>query len=1827
MLGADLRTMKPPDNKKGGFDGTSNFDWNVVHDGSATGSMRPEDFKHWLGTPASNGPPPFKAYHGPVEGDTLRGYLTGQLFDGRTDQSIKTESILFEFPQNVIMETYTLCPKIYGKDHIYRDMNPKKGIFPCWAGFNAPRVWDLQAWDAKGQKWVVIDRQPDGKQLRDVMHQTENAKARCDLYKKQGWPCDANFPDISKDSYSNNYKQQKGTKAVRSWCRSTHACSECRGDPLLKRNNHFMNPQQWFDDPRGCDTAGAFGNGKGWGGTDHDKAFGPEVWNALGTPFCPAENANYHVPKDKSGKPDLDPKKWSEFWEEKKATDGTKRGYKLESFTQCVTFQVARPGSYSKYRLVPYASFGSTTKPWCGDPSNGKPSWCKEEQLQSKLQDPPGGQRWPWVGTVDWRTVLPVGRVGYGTQSPLAFSGNARQYGTKPYLRGDFGHKRAQMELSDIKLGFSIDRVEYWKTHCKGDIVGDGKVDIRDVLQLISAHGFNGKALLADLDMDGNVDTKDLLQLLVYFGSCNKPACKVCSTRGNVVPYATSDAPTTSNANVQAGLTASNTLSQTHAFFESQLLKANIPWCSFPQPGEVVAASKAVSAHLLKYGRLGMPEELLRLRKTYAYAVDKSNAHGCKGWLSYIPMPDCHCTTTDSIRITGTRSPQSLKDFEVFVSKSPSGPYKRIFEGTLPPLKAQKTAWYKVGRYGKLANGKFSRTKSDGPHTAGTVTMVAKGYADQSRMHEYRIDLVGGAPRGDCGGSVYTKGAITVKSSVVSSCSGQTDGQIDAGLSQEYCAERCQGPLDALFNGRVTDTKGKPRKGTWAQGWRAQPAPNSPPVVSVTINLGKVQQLSKIMFWPCGDSQIGFDRHSDDRTSVKTSGTSGTIKFFSQDALGNKTPIGKPFASIQCSANPAQVEIDLLKSPLKTSTIVVDVGVSDKGYASLRELELYAVPVVGDTFQLPRAIEGGEHVRLGLISNHLGSKGIQVDEVEFLAGCAKYGDISHAKNAHFVNNCVEYSVALMKAGVCPKPGPVTVYKPSPLCAKLNSACHSMSFDAAKKTSISVTNAQMPAGTSARSFTAWIQPQCKKMAANDRGYDHLDLSNPKNSLNGWAATPGSKATAKTARIYFPTDAGIGTDIYLRFENMGATNGDCPEPLMMNPKGATLDCCNWLLNTYMCGFQSNGRDYSLNIGGSWIGGDKKLIFKKPDGSTATIKKDGTFVGKTAELSFRLSPKGSNANLRVSVAVYSSAADTKPAFSGTLDLQVNGKKTSFIGAGGKLGTHAITSTTNIFYKYSKPAPRYPGAPATLFDYGDGSKAGGRFALEFDACAMHLRTDNKGSGWSNLPALSDSVMDSKWTHVALTMDKGKASWYVNGILAGVKPLNLGGGTSAIDPLAPATVMTIAGGKYTGNIHSIRVWKKALNTMEVLNDFALCVPPIGTPPYMQAEKFLGEYKSNPSCKATAHNCIGPGTVGGADTGLAKGMCPCKQTNDLTCLHHATSRQLDVLYLDGEMPTVSNKVTGAPEVFTFGAVGTTAKTPKGDTGMPFTKFANGKTKAGPVCGRQAIEMRETGSHSQETCIGKTVCNSRISTKGDFMPSGPFTIEAWAMSTTKQKSNKLDVKLISSPLVDIYVFKNDLRGAGVFARLCKSVKGDGVLTTKLDMRDDKWHHFAVTRSIDNTVTLWIDGQAVGKPVAKCGTPPPPGKLWFGDAPAKGDESAGVPKYAVAPTYLDDVRVVDGTAVFDQNFYPACAAGPLLARPSAAEQIKSLGQRPTVRMDCTLQNMKGWQCMYGSDLDAGWCGLEKTCGDIKRKYPGARSGVYKIQDPKERLGVPMLKNCTM
>eukprot|EP01049_Picozoa_sp_SAG25_P000368 SAG25_NODE_12_length_28061_cov_181.931795_16_plen_5330_part_01 len=233
-------------------------------------------------------------------------------------------------------------------------------------------------------------------------------------------------------------------------------------------------------------------------------------------------------------------------------------------------------------------------------------------------------------------------------------------------------------------------------------------------------------------------------------------------------------------------------------------------------------------------------------------------------------------------------------------------------------------------------------------------------------------------------------------------------------------------------------------------------------------------------------------------------------------------------------------------------------------------------------------------------------------------------------------------------------------------------------------------AREPVWSDPKQACAWLTTVSKDYLKGQ--YEHLDLSNPKNSLNGWAAKPGPTATGKAARIYYPTDAGVGTDIYLRFENLGATNGDCPEPLMMNPKGATLDCCNWLLSTVMCGFQSNGRDYSLNIGGSWIGGDKKLIFKKPDGSTATIKKDGTFVGKTAELSFRLSPKGSNANLRVSVAVYSSAADTKPAFSGTLDLQISGKKTSFLGAGGKLGAHAITPTTTVFYKYSKPTAPAP-------------------------------------------------------------------------------------------------------------------------------------------------------------------------------------------------------------------------------------------------------------------------------------------------------------------------------------------------------------------------------------------------------------------------------------------------------------------------------------------------------------------------------------------------------
>ncbi|MDG1899257.1 MAG: dockerin type I domain-containing protein, partial [Phycisphaerales bacterium] len=62
-------------------------------------------------------------------------------------------------------------------------------------------------------------------------------------------------------------------------------------------------------------------------------------------------------------------------------------------------------------------------------------------------------------------------------------------------------------------------RLEVTDADCEGDLDGDGRVSITDLLQILSQWGACGDCT-ADLNGDGTVDVTDLLTVLAAWGSC-----------------------------------------------------------------------------------------------------------------------------------------------------------------------------------------------------------------------------------------------------------------------------------------------------------------------------------------------------------------------------------------------------------------------------------------------------------------------------------------------------------------------------------------------------------------------------------------------------------------------------------------------------------------------------------------------------------------------------------------------------------------------------------------------------------------------------------------------------------------------------------------------------------------------------------------------------------------------------------------------------------------------------------------------------------------------------------------------------------------------------------------------------------------------------------------------------------------------------------------------------------------------------------------------------------------------------------------------------------
>jgi hypothetical protein len=143
-------------------------------------------------------------------------------------------------------------------------------------------------------------------------------------------------------------------------------------------------------------------------------------------------------------------------------------------------------------------------------------------------------------------------------------------------------------------------------------------------------------------------------------------------------------------------------------------------------------------------------------------------------------------------------------------------------------------------------------------------------------------------------------------------------------------------------------------------------------------------------------------------------------------------------------------------------------------------------------------------------------------------------------------------------------------------------------------------------------------------------------------------------------------------------------------------------------------------------------------------------------------------------------------------------------------------------------------------------------------------------------------------------------------------------------------------------------------------------------------------------------------------------------------------------------------------------------------------------------------------------------------------TGDFTVEMWFKTTSTNQYAQL---IGNEGFSEFYfgwtlLINNDGFGGGQIA-----VYRDGgfvVASSSGDWSDDAWHHIALVRS-GSTVTLYIDG-------AVYGTATDTGS-WNGDAYFVGRNNQFFGRDLIG--YIDELRIVKGTAVYTANFTPPTA----------------------------------------------------------------------------------------
>ena len=55
---------------------------------------------------------------------------------------------------------------------------------------------------------------------------------------------------------------------------------------------------------------------------------------------------------------------------------------------------------------------------------------------------------------------------------------------------------------------------------CRADIDGDGRVNVNDLIQLLTEWDLTGPGLAADVDQSGLVDVNDLILVISQWGDC-----------------------------------------------------------------------------------------------------------------------------------------------------------------------------------------------------------------------------------------------------------------------------------------------------------------------------------------------------------------------------------------------------------------------------------------------------------------------------------------------------------------------------------------------------------------------------------------------------------------------------------------------------------------------------------------------------------------------------------------------------------------------------------------------------------------------------------------------------------------------------------------------------------------------------------------------------------------------------------------------------------------------------------------------------------------------------------------------------------------------------------------------------------------------------------------------------------------------------------------------------------------------------------------------------------------------------------------------------------